>query len=144
MGLASFLSNMFMGKSSSWNGTPETFLAFVLFFQKKNNPTYSEREVLQWGDVLQKIIKVKLSPYKDFKDLLERGEPDFSMIKPIEDKIAELHQRIELKKAIYGDDVDLGDDDIMTSDSESAVRARNMVEDLSKYVQFSEKKEGKS
>ncbi|MCT1526082.1 hypothetical protein ACS126_03530 [Sphingobacterium lactis] len=138
MGLTSFFSNILSGKSSSWGGTPEMFLAMVLHIQKSNNPQYSALEVLQWGDVLQKIIKVKLSPYKDFKDLLERGEPDFSIIQEVESQIAERHQRMELKKAIYGENVDLGDDDIMTSDSEGAVFARNFVKKMSKYVQFSD------
>lgn len=138
MGLASFFSNILSGRSSGWGGTPEMFLAMVLHFQKKNNPQYSEREVLQWADVLQKLIKVKLSPYKDFEDLLKRGEPDYSIIEEIENQVAERHQRIELKKAIYGENVDLGDDDIMNSDSDGAIFARNFVKKMSKYVQFSD------
>lgn len=141
MGLASFFSNIFGNNSSSWNGTPESFLALVLFFQKKNNPSYSEQEVLQWGAILQKVFKVNLSPYTDFKDLLQRGEPDFSTVRQIEDQIEERRHRVELKKAIYGDDVDLGDDDVMNSDSESAVFARKFVDDMSKYVRFREDEE---
>lgn len=138
MGLTSFFSNILSGGPSSWGGTPEMFLAMVLHFQKRNNPLYSKSEVLRWADVLQKLIKVKLSPYKDFEDLLKRGEPDYSIIEEIENQVAERHQRIELKKAIYGENVDLGDDDIMNSDSDGAIFARKFVKKMSKYVQFSD------
>ncbi len=53
-------------------------------------------------------------------------------------KLTELHQRQELKKAIYGEKAKLGDDDVMTSDAEGAVFARKMVKDLSRYVEFPE------
>ncbi|WP_431199625.1 hypothetical protein ACQ86K_01155 [Mucilaginibacter sp. P19] len=43
-----------------------------------------------------------------------------------------------MKKAIYGEHTDLGEDDIMTSTAEGAVFARKMVKDLSKYVDFPE------
>ncbi|OKS88718.1 hypothetical protein RG47T_4196 [Mucilaginibacter polytrichastri] len=36
--------------------------------------------MLQWGEVMQKVIKVNLSPYQDFADLLQNGKPDFSMV----------------------------------------------------------------
>jgi hypothetical protein len=135
MGILSFFSKLF-GAKRTWNGSPEKFLAMVLFMKKKNNPVYSEQEVLQWGEILQKVIQVNLSPYVDFEDLLLRGVPDRSVVDELEGKISEIHQRIELKKAIYGDDADLGDDDVMTSSSESAVAARNFIGDLSKYIQF--------
>ncbi|WP_286850634.1 MULTISPECIES: hypothetical protein [Sphingobacterium] len=138
MGLFSFFSNLFGKKSSSWNGSPEMFLAMVLSIQKKNSGVYSEIEVLQWGEVFQKVFKVKLFPYKDFKDLMLNGKPDFSLIEQIDEEMIDVQRRIELKKAIYGDDVDLGDDDVMTSNSESAIQARKIIDDLSKYVRFRE------
>ncbi|QEM07087.1 hypothetical protein DIU31_027605 [Mucilaginibacter rubeus] len=49
----------------------------------------------------------------------------------------ELNNRRALKQAIYGENVDLGDDDVMKSKSESAVFARKMAKDLAEYVQFS-------
>lgn len=120
----------------SWNGTPEMFLALVLDMQHRNNPVYSLNEVLQWGEVMQKVISVKLAPFKNFPDLLQNGIPDFTLVKKMGTKLDELNDRQELKKAIYGEGVDLGDDDIMTSNSEGAVFARKMVKDLSKYVDF--------
>lgn len=114
------------------------FLAMAMDMQARNNPVYSVQEVMQWGEVLQKVINVKLSPYKDFSDLLQRGTPDYSMVKKVNGKLDELHQRQELKKAIYGDKANLGDDDIMTSNSEGAVFARKMIKDLSNYVDFPE------
>ncbi|MGO1650064.1 MAG: hypothetical protein ACTHXT_12005 [Sphingobacterium sp.] len=142
MGLLSFFSKLFRAKRK-WNETLEMFLAMVMFMQSKNNPVYSKHEVLQWGEVLQKVIMVNLSPYKDFRDLLERGTPDYSVIEKLEDKMSEIQQRIELKRAIYGENADLGDDDIMTSGSESAVSARKFVKDLSKHIQFSEDEQRK-
>lgn len=142
MGLLSFFSKLFSARSK-WNGTPEMFLAMVIFMQKKNNPAYSEHEVLQWGEVLQKVMKVNLSPYKDFRDLLERGTPDFAMMEQVEDKVSEMQQRIKLKKAIYGENTDLGDDDIMTSDAESAVSARKFINDLSEHIEFQEDEQRK-
>jgi hypothetical protein len=104
--------------------------------QSRNNKEFSVREVMQWGEVMQKVIKVNLAPYKDFVDLMEHGEPDFSMVEKLREKMDEVSQRRVLKQAIYGKNVNLGDDDVMKSDSEGAVFARNMVKDLSKYVQF--------
>ncbi|SJN23114.1 hypothetical protein FM107_03735 [Sphingobacterium sp. JB170] len=114
-----------------------------MFMQKKNNPDYAEHEVLQWGEVLQKVVKVSLSPYKDFSDLLERGTPDFSVVEQLEEKVTEMHQRIDLRKAIYGENVDLGDDNIMTSNSDGAVFARKFVKDLSEHIQFPEDEQRK-
>ncbi|MGJ1265347.1 hypothetical protein [Sphingobacterium spiritivorum] len=142
MRLLSFFSKLF-GSKRTWSGTPEMFLAMVMFMQKKNNPEYAKHEVLQWGEVLQKVIKVSLSPYKDFSDLLERGTPDFSVVEKLEEKVTEIHQRVELKKAIYGENADLGDDDIMKSDSEGAVFARKFVKDLSEHIQFPEDEQRK-
>lgn len=142
MGILSFFSKLF-GARRTWNGTPEMFLAMVLYMQKKNNPVYSQQEVLQWGDVLQKVIKVKLAPFADFSDLLKWGVPDFSIVDQLEGKVSEMHQRIELKKAIYGDNVDLGDDDVMKSNAEGAVFARKFIKDLSEHVQFADKEQRK-
>ncbi|MEO6523785.1 MAG: hypothetical protein ABIN91_19030 [Mucilaginibacter sp.] len=86
---------------------------------------------------------MKLDPYKDFSDLVARGIPDFSMVEKMRGKLEELHQRRDLKQAIYGEHADLGDDDVMKSDSEGAVFARNFVKDMSKYVQFFEEEQKK-
>jgi hypothetical protein len=90
---------------------------------------------------MQKVIKVNLSPYKDFADLMQNGEPDFTLVEKMKGRIGEINQRRDLKKAIYGEGVDLGDDDVMKSESEGAVFARNMVKDLSKHVRFSDEEQ---
>jgi hypothetical protein len=137
MSFLSFIMRAFKLKPS-WNGTPEMFLALVLDMQHRNNPVYSLSEVLQWGEVMQKVINVKLAPFKNFPDLLQNGTPDYTLVKKMGNKLDELNHRQELKKAIYGEHTDLGDDDIMTSSEEGAVFARKMVKDLSKYVDFPE------
>jgi hypothetical protein len=58
------------------------------------------------------------------------------MVEKVRGKFDEINQRIDLKKAIYGENVDLGDDDVMTSNEESAVFARTFVKDMSQYVDF--------
>lgn len=116
-------------------------MAFVLDMQYRNNPVYSLNEVLQWGEVMQKVINVKLAPFKNFQDLLQNGTPDYTLVKKMGTKLDELNHRQELKKAIYGEHADLGDDDIMASDSEGAIFARKMVKDLSKFVDFPEKQQ---
>jgi hypothetical protein len=58
------------------------------------------------------------------------------MVEKLRVKMDELNQRRELKQAMYGESVDLGDDDVMKSGSEGAVFARNMVKDFSKHVHF--------
>ncbi|WP_179412716.1 hypothetical protein HDF19_12775 [Mucilaginibacter sp. E4BP6] len=137
MGLISYLLKLFKFKPG-WNGTPEIFLAMVVEMQSQNNPEYAVHEVLQWGEVMQKVIKVNFKPFKDFPDLLQNGVPDFSMVEKLRGKLAEVKQRTTLKKAIYGEHADLGDDDVMKSNSAGAVFARNMVKDLSDYIQFPE------
>jgi hypothetical protein len=140
MGILSVFARLFKIKPG-FNGTPEMFLAMVMEMQSQNNKEFIVQEVLQWGEVMQRVIKVNLSPYKDFPDLLQNGKPDFTMVVKMRDKLNEVNNRVELKKAIYGDKADLGDDDIMTSNSDGAVFARNMVKDLSEYVQFSEEEQ---
>ena len=140
MGLFSFFQKLFRFKPG-WNGTPEMFLAMVMEMQLQNNKEFSVREVLQWGEVMQKVIHVNLAPYKDFADLIQNGEPDFSMVEKWKGKMEEVHHRRDLKKAIYGEQVDLGDDDVMKSGSPGAVFARNMVKDLSKHVRFSDEEQ---
>lgn len=137
MSFLSFIMRAFKLRPS-WNGTPEMFLALVLDMQHRNNPVYSLTEVLQWGEVMQKIINVKLAPFKNFPDLVQNGTPDYTLVKKMGNKLDELKNRQQLKKAIYGEHADLGDDDIMTSNTDSAVFARKMVKDLSKYVDFPE------
>ena len=139
MGLKSFVRSLFGRKSPrSWNESPESFLAFVLYLQQKNSGFYDELELLQWGTVMMKVMNVKLAPYKDFGDLLKRGTPDYSLVEKMSEQLHAINKRIELKKAIYGKDVDLGDDDIMTSNTKESIAAREFVEDLSKYVQFTD------
>ena len=140
MGLFSFFQKLFKFKPG-WNGTPEMFLAMVMEMQLQNNKEFSVREVLHWGEVMQKVIKVNLSPYNDFADLMQNGEPDFTLVEKMKGRIGEINQRRDLKKAIYGEGVDLGDDDVMKSESEGAVFARNMVKDLSKHVRFSDEEQ---
>ncbi|QEM07088.1 hypothetical protein DIU31_027610 [Mucilaginibacter rubeus] len=65
MGLLSFFLKLFKFKPG-WNGTPEMFLAMVMEMQSTNNKEFSVREVLQWGEVMQKVIEVNLSPFNDF------------------------------------------------------------------------------
>ena len=142
MGFLSFIGRL-LGLGRRWNGTPEQYLAMVQYMARKNNPQYTLQEFLQWGEVMQKVMKVKLYPYTSFKDLLEKGTPDYSLNTKIDGKLSELHQRIDLKQAIYGPEVNLGDDDVMTSQSEGAIFARNMVKDLSQHVRFSDEDQRK-
>ncbi len=137
MGNLSFISRL-LGLGRRWNGTPEQYLAMVQYMVKKNNPDYDLKEFLQWGEVMQKVMKVNLTPFLDFRDLLDRGTPDYSVVQKINGKLTELEQRRELKQAIYGKNVDLGEDDVMKSPSEGAVFAREMVKDLSHHVRFSD------
>ena len=100
-------------------------------------------ELLQWGEVMQKIMKVNLQPYHDFKDLVEKGKPDDSLVEKVDVKVKEINQRKDLKQAIYGRNADLGDDDVMKSNDPDAVFARRMVKDLSEHVQFPEEEQQK-
>lgn len=142
MGLLSFLKKIFKFKPG-WAGTPEMLLAMVMEMQSRNNKEFSVLEVLQWGEVMQKVLKVNLAPYKDFADLMEHGQPDFTMVEKLRGTMDELNNRRELKRAIYGKNVDLGDDDVMKSNSESAVFTGKMVKDLSEYIQFSPEEQKK-
>ncbi len=137
MGFLSFISRL-LGLGRRWNGSPEQYLAMVQYMAKKNNPNYNLQEFLQWGEVMQKVMKVNLTPYKDFRELLEKGTPDYSMVEKLDGKLSELHHRRELKQAIYGPNADLGDDDVMNSQSEGAVFAREFVKDFAKHVRFSD------
>jgi hypothetical protein len=142
MGLLTFLLKLFRIKPG-FNGTPEMFLAMVMEFQSRNNKEFVVHEVLQWGEVMQKMMKVDLSPYASFADLMQNGVPDYTMVENVREKFDEIHGRVELKKAIYGENADLGDDDVMKSKAEGAVFARKFVKDLSKYVNFPEKERKK-
>jgi hypothetical protein len=57
--------------------------------------------------------------------------------------VKELEQRRDLKQAIYGQNADLGNDDVMKSKEEGAVFARKMVKDLSQHVRFSDEEQQK-
>lgn len=142
MGILSFIGKL-LGLGRRFSGTPEQYLAMVQYMAKKNNPEYSKEELLQWGEVMQKVMKVNLRPYQDFKDLAENGTPDHSMVDKVDGKVKELEQRRDLKQAIYGPNADLGDDDVMKSNDPGAVFARNMVKDLSQHVSFSEEEQQK-
>lgn len=142
MGFLSFISKL-LGIGRRFSGTPEQYLAMVQYMAKKNNPDYSVEELLQWGEVMQKVMKVNLQPYEDFKDLAENGKPDYSVVEKVDDKVKEIHQRRDLKQAIYGPNADLGDDDVMKSNDKGAVFARKMVKDLSKHVEFSDEEKKK-
>jgi hypothetical protein len=142
MGLVNFLWKLFRIKPG-FEGTPEMFLAMVMEFQSRNNKKFVVHEVLQWGEVMQRMMKVNISPYASFADLMQNGVPDYTMVEKVRGKFDEIHQRIDLKKAIYGASVDLGDDDVMTSNDEGAVFARRFVKDMSKYVDFPEEEQKK-
>lgn len=135
MGFLSFISRL-LGLGRRFSGKPEQYLAMVQYMAQKNNPAYSHEELLQWGEVMQKVMKVDLRPYLDFKDLAERGIPDNSMVEKVDEKVKEISQRKDLKQAIYGPDVDLDEDDVMKSKDAGSVFARRMVKDLSRHVRF--------
>ena len=142
MGFLSFIGKLF-GLGRRFSGTPEQYLAMVQYMAKKNNPEYGKDELLQWGEVMQKVMKVNLQPYHDFKDLAENGKADYSLVEQVDGKVKELEQRRDLKQAIYGPNADFGDDDVMKSNEQGAVFARKMVKDLSKHVQFSDEEQRK-
>lgn len=137
MGLLSFFKNIFKRqKSQSWNRSPEEFLAMVIYLQTYGGKPYSDDEVLKLGNIMMKVMQVKLFPYKDFADLLNNGVPDYGAVNTVKSKMAEVRSRIEIKKAIYGDNVNLGDDDVMKSNSADAIASRKMVEELSQFIKF--------
>ncbi|QEM05012.1 hypothetical protein DIU31_016360 [Mucilaginibacter rubeus] len=142
MGLLNFFAKL-LGLGRRFSGTPEQYLAMVQYMAEKNNPDYSKEELLQWGEVMQKVMKVNLQPYQDFKDLAENGTPDDSMVEKVDGKVKEIEQRRDLKQAIYGPNADLGDDDVMKSNDSGAVFARKMVKDLAEHVQFSDEEQKK-
>jgi hypothetical protein len=135
MSILSFLLKSFKIRPR-WNGTPEMFLALVMQMQSRNNPNFAAHEVLQWAKVMKKVIKIDLSPYMNFADLMQNGQPDYSKVEKMKAKLKDLNQRKNLKQAIYGECVDLTDDDVMVSDSEGAVIARKMVKELYNFVKF--------
>jgi hypothetical protein len=142
MGFLSFILKL-TGFGPRWNGTPEQYLAMVQYMAHKNNPQYDAKELLQWGEVMQKVMKVNLKPFHDFRDLAVNGTPDYSMVERLDSKMKDLQQRRDLKQAIYGPDADLGKDDVMKSNDLGAVFARKMTKDFSQHVQFSEEEQRK-
>jgi len=142
MGFLSFIAKL-LGLGRRWRGTPEQYLAMVQYLAHKNNPEYGAEELLQWGKVMQKVMKVNLKPYQDFRDLAVHGTPDYSMAEKVDGKVKEMQQRRNLKQAIYGPNADLGDDDVIKSNEESAVFARKMVKDISQHVLFSDEEQRK-
>jgi hypothetical protein len=87
MGFLSFISRL-LGLGRRWNGSPEQYLAMVQYMAKKNNPNYNLQEFLQWGEVMQKVMKVNLTPYKNFRELLKKGTPDYSMVEKLDGKLS--------------------------------------------------------
>jgi hypothetical protein len=142
MGFLSFISKL-IGLGRRWRGTPEQYLAMVQYMAHKNNPEYGAEELLQWGEVMQKVMKVNLKPYQDFRDLAVNGTPDYSMVEKLDEKVKGMEQRRDLKQAIYGPNADLGNDDVMKSKDAGAIFARKMVKDLSQHVQFSDEEQRK-
>jgi hypothetical protein len=142
MGLATLLSRLFTFRPK-WQGSPEMFLAVVMEMMSRSDPDYSQSELLQLGGLMQKLIKIDLRPYRDFADLAERGRPDHSIVEKLKKSEREVHQRRDLKQAIYGPDADLGDDDVLKSNSEGAVFARKMVKNMAQYMQFPEEEQRK-
>ena len=140
MGLKKLLGRLLRPK---WNGTPEMFLAVVMEMQLRNDGEYNERALLQWGEMLQKIMRVKLHPYQDFADLAKRGAPDHSIVEKLKQGEQEVHRRRDLKQAIYGPEADLGDDDVLKSNAAGAIFARKMIRDMSQHVRFSEEEQRK-
>ena len=107
MGLFNFFAKL-LGLGRRFSGTPEQYLAMVQYMAGQNNANYTHSELLQWGEVMQKVMKVNLQPYRDFRDLAERGKPDYSMVEKVDGKMKEMGQRRDLKQAIYGSNADLG------------------------------------
>jgi len=142
MGLLKRLTHIFKFRPG-WNGTPEMFLALVMEMAFRNNPEFSVKELLQWGDVMQKVMRVDLKPYRDFAHLVARGKPDLSIVEKLKKGEQEVQQRRDLKQAIYGPGTDLGDDDVLKSNSDGAVFARKMIRDMSAHVRFSEEEQRK-
>jgi hypothetical protein len=125
-----------LNRTPRWNGSPEQYLAMVQYMAQKNNPQYDLREFLQWGEVMQKVMIVKLAPYNDFRDLLERGTPDYSIVSQLDKRMQELNNQRELKVAIYGPKADTDVEDILNDGSEGSESVRNMIKELSKHVRF--------
>lgn len=142
MGFLTWIAKL-LGFGRRFSGTPEQYLAMVQYMAKKNNPDYRMEELLQWGEVMQKVMKVNLHPYQNFKDLAENGIPDDSMVEKVDQKVKEINQRKDLKQAIYNPNADLGDDDVMKSNDPGAIFARQMVKDLSEHVQFRDEEQQK-
>lgn len=142
MEFLSFIGKL-LGLGRRWSGTPEQYLAMVQYMAHKNNPDYGAEELLQWGELMQKVMKVNLKPYQNFRDLAVNGTPDYSMVEKVDGKVKKMEQRRDLKQAIYGPNADLGDDDVMKSNEEGAVFARKMVKDLSQHVRFSDDEQRK-
>lgn len=131
-----FLKRFFAFKPK-FNGTPETFLAMMLEMEREGKAEGPESSsAAQLAEVFMKVMKVNLHPYKNFADLEENGVPDFSIVDKIRPKVEENKQRRDLKQAIYGKDVDLGDDDPTHGNSDGARFTRNLTNELGKHIKF--------
>lgn len=137
MGLSSFFK--FFRRKPKWNGTPEMFLALVMEFAKTDEPVANPNLRLAYiGDALLKIMKVNLHPYQGIEELVILGKPDYTLVNKAKKMMQDRADRIELKKAIYGQHVDLGDEDLLTSNAEGARFAREFVNEFSRYVKLEE------
>jgi hypothetical protein len=133
-----FLKRLFAFKPK-YKGTPETFLAMMLEMEREGKAEGSDSaSAAQLAEVFIKVMKINLHPYKDFADLEKNGVPDFSIMEKMRPKIEENKQRMELKKAIYGKDTDLGEDDPTYGNSHGAKFTRNLTNELGKHIKFKE------
>ena len=135
------LFKSFFSAQQKWNGTPETFLAFIQYLQERTEPDYSVEDIIQLGESMNSLMQVNLKPFKNIKDLVINGTPDHTAVKEIETAIFERRQRVELKKTIYDENVDLGEDDLMNSQSEIAVASRNLADKFSSFIYFGDDKD---
>lgn len=77
------MAKKLLGPGRRFKGTPEQFLAMAQYIAVKNNPDYTPAELLQWGETFQKVMNVRLAPYVDFRELMEKGTPDDSLVNKV-------------------------------------------------------------
>ncbi|WP_428330366.1 hypothetical protein [Mucilaginibacter sp.] len=128
---------MIFSRKRTWNGSPEMFLAMMLEMEAKGRENdASSASAEQLAGVMMKICNINLYPYKDFSDLQNNGTPDYSLIEKVRPKLNDQLQRMELKKAIYGNNADLGEDDPLAGNSDAAKFTRSFIEDFQQYVEL--------
>jgi len=42
------------------------------------------------GEIMEKVMKVNLNPYRDFRELAKKGVPDYSMVEKVDGKVKEI------------------------------------------------------